>query len=72
MLIVRRGLSAAYYRFLTMFAVHRGLTVVLDRRVRDRRRQPATTAQERRHLERRQAPPKTWETADYLITKQDD
>ncbi len=66
-LIVRRGLSDRYHQLLRIFANARGLEVVVDRRVGDRRHQQAPVSEERRRRERRREPPRTWAEADFVI-----
>jgi hypothetical protein len=64
--IVRRGLGTFYYQSLMAFARSRNLTVVLDRREHDRRRQQRPTGADRRRADRRAPAPPTWEQADYV------
>jgi hypothetical protein len=56
LMIVRRGLSPAFYFFCRLFAKENGLTVVPDRREGDRRhRQRPTPTIDRRRFDRRLA-----------------
>ena len=69
LMIVRRGLSPAFYFFCHVFAKEHGLAVVPDRRVRDRRRrQRATPTIDRRALERRGEPIR-WPFEDFIIVR---
>lgn len=68
-LIVRRGLPEEYYRFLRIFAIERGVDVIVDRRGSERRRAAAPVADDRRRQERRGPPPRTWESADYIVVR---
>lgn len=66
-LIVRRGLDAAYYYFLSFYARTNALTVVVDRRRQERRAGAPVTAPERRAGDRRRPPPETWEQGDCVV-----
>lgn len=66
-LIVRRGLSPAYYGFLQVFAKANGFEVILDRRVGDRRRRFDRFSKERRADDRRTQEPPTWDEGDFLL-----
>jgi hypothetical protein len=56
LMIVRRGMSPAYYFFCRLFAQENGLKVMPDRRAADRRRRQRPTASiDRRRLDRRKA-----------------
>lgn len=70
-LIVRRGLSEWYYRFLRMFAAHRSLEVVVDRRASERRRAQRSVPEDRRSGDRRGPTPPTWTKADFIVVKRD-
>ena len=69
LMIVRRGLSDAFYFYCHVFAKERGLTIVPDRRLRDRRRrQRATPTVDRRNLDRR-GEPRRWPFEDFIIVR---
>lgn len=55
LLVVRRGMSPAFYFFCTLFAKERGLVVVEDRRRKERRRRqrPTPATERRQYAERR-------------------
>lgn len=63
---VRRG---ALRRFDQLKTKSEGLPVEIewDRRLSDRREEPAAGGADRRTSERRQRPPFTWETADFVV-----
>lgn len=65
-IIVRRG---ALRRFHTLSQKASGLPVVVewDRRQAHRREAPGEPGTERRQSDRRQAPPFTWEMADFVV-----
>ncbi len=70
-LIVRRGLSGWYYQFLRMFGAHRGLEIVVDRRVGERRGNQHSVPEDRRSGDRRGPTPPTWAEADFIVLKRD-
>jgi hypothetical protein len=65
-IIVRRG---ALRRFdaLTRKTAELPVVVSWDRRTEDRRASSEPASQERREGDRRQAPPFTWEAADFVV-----
>ena len=65
-LIVRRGLSEQYYAYMRMFAVSRGLELIIDRRRQERRRTAHLPSEERRRGERRGPLPDSWDRADFI------
>ena len=69
LMIVRRGLSPAFYFFCNIFATERGMKLVPDRRVKERRRwQRAAPASDRRRNDRRSnAAP--WPKEDFIIVR---
>jgi hypothetical protein len=67
LLIVRGGLSPAFYFFCEAFAKEQGLAVVPDRRAEERRHHRQTSPAERRTNERRGAAPKMWEQGDFVV-----
>ena len=67
LLIVKRGLSPAYYFFSGVFAKERGLEVVPDRRVDERRRWQRETPLDCRHLDRRRTA--TWPKEDFIVVR---
>jgi hypothetical protein len=69
--IVRRGLSEWYYRFLRVFAVNRGLDIIVDRRAGERRQIPRSSPEDRRSRDRRGPTPPTWTKADFIVLKRD-
>ena len=68
-LIVRRGLSPAYYFYLQKFAVANNVELVQDRRVDDRRHWPLRVGAERRNNDRRSPAPATWATGDVVVIR---
>jgi hypothetical protein len=69
LMIVRRGLSSAFYFFCHVFAKEHGLVVVPDRRLNDRRRrQRATPTIDRRAGDRRGEPVK-WPQEEFIIVR---
>ena len=69
LLVVPRGMSADYYKFLRMTARANGTQFLVDRRGIDRRREPTTLDVDRRNRDRRSTPPDTW-TRDSFISVQ--
>ena len=70
LLVVRKGLSPAFYFFCKMFAQERGLEMVLDRRRDERRRRQRPTASiDRRAQERRGAESNALEKDDFCVVK---
>ena len=69
LLVVRRGMSPAFYFFCSMFAKERGLAVVEDRRKKDRRRRqrPTPSTDRRTYAERRAASRQTKE--DFWVVR---
>lgn len=66
-MILRRGLSSAFYFFCHVFAKEHGLAVVPDRRLNERRRwQRATPTIDRRAADRRGERAK-WPQEDFII-----
>ena len=69
LMIVRRGLSDAFYFYCHVFAKEHNLAVVPDRRVHERRRrQRATPTIDRRAHDRRGDPVK-WPSEDFIIVR---
>ena len=69
LMIVRRGLSDAFYFYCHVFAKEHNLAVVPDRRLRERRRrQRATPTIDRRNIDRRGEPVK-WPFEDFIIVR---
>lgn len=66
-LIVRRGLDAAYYYFLSIYTRANALTMVIDRRRHDRRAASSITRPERRSGDRRGPSPETWAQGDFVL-----
>ena len=66
--VVRRG-EAELFEMLQghLTALNLG-QVIWDRRVGDRRREPAISTRERRRHERRRARPATWDTLGFLVS----
>jgi hypothetical protein len=60
LLVVRRGMSADYYKFLHMAARANGTEFLVDRRGIDRRRESVDLDGDRRNRDRRGLPPATW------------
>lgn len=70
LLIVRRGLSPAFYFFCQTFAREHGLIVVPDRRAKDRRRrQKACASIERRSDDRRRPNSNELEKNEFLVVR---
>jgi hypothetical protein len=69
LLVVRKGLSPAYYFFCKMFAQERGLVMVLDRRRESRRRRQRPTASIDRRAEDRRKPESTLDKDDFVVVK---
>ena len=69
LMIVRRGLSPAFYFFCNVFAKEHDMKLVPDRRVNERRRwQRATPPSDRRQNDRRSnAAP--WPKEDFIIVR---
>jgi len=69
LMIVRRGMSPAFYFFCRLFANENGLHVVPDRRAADRRlRQRAAASIDRRRFDRRKAESQ-WMKEDFLVVR---
>ena len=68
-LIVRRALSPAYYFFLQTFADANRLTLVIDRRIEERRRARRRTFTERRQGDRRGSIPPSWTQGDFIVVR---
>lgn len=67
LMIVRRGLSDAFYFYCHVFAKEHGLKVIPDRRTHERRRwQRATPTIDRRQIDRRAGQTK-WSADDFII-----
>lgn len=69
LLVVRKGLSPAYYFFCKMFAQERGLTMVLDRRRESRRRRQRATPTIDRRAEDRRRPESSLDKDDFVVVK---
>jgi hypothetical protein len=69
LLIVRKGLSPAYYFFCKMFAQERGLTMVLDRRRESRRRRQRPTPSIDRRSEDRRKPESILDKDEFVVVK---
>ena len=67
LLVVRKGLSPAYYFFCKMFAQERGLVMVLDRRRESRRRRQRPTPSIDRRAEDRRKPESTLDEVDFVV-----
>jgi hypothetical protein len=68
-LIVRRGMSPAYYFCLQKFAVANEVDLVQDRRLDTRRRSRRRVPEERRNDDRRAPPPSTWAQGDVVVIR---
>jgi len=69
LMIVRRGLSDAFYFYCHVFAKEHGFAIVPDRRVRERRHgQRATPTGNRRGFDRR-GEPLRWPSEDFIIVR---
>jgi hypothetical protein len=71
-LIVRRGMSDAYYFYLQKFAVANEVALVQDRRVDDRRHWLLNVPANRRNTDRRAPPPTTWAKGDVVVIRPQD
>ena len=67
-IVLRRGMSPAYYSFMDIAAAANGMQVVVDRRLRDRRVAivPPIVV-DTRVAERRGVPPDTWTSEGVLL-----
>lgn len=70
-LIVRRGALRRFDK-LKRATAELPVKVTWDRRLEERRNSAANVARERRQQDRRQAPPFTWEVADFLVVARRD
>jgi hypothetical protein len=70
LLIVRKGLSPAYYFFCKMFAQERGLDMVLDRRREPRRRKQRPTPTIDRRAADRRNPESNLDKDDFCVVKE--
>jgi hypothetical protein len=66
LLVVRRGMSADYYKYLHIAARANGTEFLIDRRGIDRRRESAPLDGDRRSADRRGLPPDTWSRDAFL------
>lgn len=66
LLVVPRGMSAEYYKFLQVTARANGTQFLIDRRGIDRRREHAALDIDRRNLDRRSPPPDSWTRDAYV------
>lgn len=66
-MIVRRGMSTAYYFFLQAFARANRIELVQDRRTEDRRGQLHHVSGERRKNDRRGPLSATWGQGDFVV-----
>jgi hypothetical protein len=69
LLVVCRGMSADYYKFLQVAAGANGTEFLIDRRGVDRRRESGVLDADRRLADRRGVPPDTW-TRDAFVSVQ--
>jgi hypothetical protein len=69
LLVVPRGMSAEYYKFLHVTARANGTEFLIDRRGIDRRREHGPLDVDRRNRDRRSPPPDSW-TRDAFISIQ--
>ncbi len=69
LMIVRGGLSPAYYFFCRVFAKEHNLEVIPDRRMNDRRRLENSTTVDRRHGERRSGVDRL-SSQDFIVVRQ--
>ena len=70
-LVVRRGLSSSYYFYLSVFAEHDGVEVIIDRRSGDRRTGSRAQVPERRRADRRRPSPDVDPDCDLLCVVDD-
>jgi hypothetical protein len=69
LMIVRRGLSDAFYFYCHVFAKEHNLAVVPDRRVRDRRRRQRSTPTIDRRAQDRRGEPVRWPLEEFIIVR---
>jgi hypothetical protein len=69
-MILRRGLDRWYYFYAEITAKANGMTVIIDRRLRERRLGVLRTDLERRAIERRGVPPGTWASEGFMFISQ--
>ena len=70
LLIVPRGLAPDFYFFCDVFAKQRRATLVVDRRVDERRRLPRDVPLDRRREhDRRGHPPSTWIEGSFVLVR---
>jgi hypothetical protein len=65
--VIRRDQPVLFRHLRAHFTDVAQMTVILDRRYGDRRRQHGVVTAERRHGERRTVPARTWTTVGYVI-----
>ena len=70
-LIVRRGMSAEYYKFCSMLATTNRVPVLIDRRVSERRQQFGAYwgADRRSRADRRSGAPKSWTDSQFALAR---
>jgi hypothetical protein len=66
-IVVPRGLSPAYYRFMRITAEANAVDLIVDRRVRERRSDVEQPRTERRALDRRAQPPPSWTRDGFVV-----
>jgi hypothetical protein len=72
LVIVRRWKTERFGALARAFAGEPEVTIVWDRRQSDRRRDPGAGEMDRRAgRDRRRAPPSTWTSMDFLVTRSD-
>ena len=71
-LILRRSMDEDYYRFMHMIASANSVTLIIDRRRCERRRNDGSCASERRVTDRRREPPASWQAEGFIATRQRD
>jgi hypothetical protein len=66
-LIVQRGLNPLYYLFTEITVKANDMTLIIDRRVRERRLGIQQAEAERRANDRRAGPPVTWTRDGFML-----
>ena len=69
LVVVRRGYFATYELLTRTFADDQSVHVIWDRRIGERRRSQELPGQDRRHRDRRRAPPMQWKQLNYLVAE---
>lgn len=68
-MVFPRGMDPTYYTFTGITVEANGMKLIVDRRRRDRRREESSADVERRIRDRRQQPAVTWTRDGFLVTE---